>query len=84
MSKRTSDHAAFYEAWFGKLCAIAVHRFHIPLEDAERIAHEVLLSSLLSDARGLIGPDVGSWLKGAMRLASQHYIDQRASGRKQR
>lgn len=82
MASPPGDDASFYETWFEPLCAIAVRGFHIPRHDAEQLVHEVLLTSLVRRFRGMPEAGDGPWLKGAMRLASQHYIE--TTGRKLR
>lgn len=61
------DGAALYETWFERLRAIAIERFGIAEADADRLAYEVLLSSLIGDRSKRSGP----WLEAAMVLASR-------------
>ncbi|HYH09379.1 MAG TPA: hypothetical protein VEK11_20195 [Thermoanaerobaculia bacterium] len=57
-----------YDAHFPALVDFAVHN-SVPLDEAEELAHEVLLSSLIH--RGRIS-NLNAWLTGALTSAIRH------------
>lgn len=69
MHHRLADDGSSYDAWFDRLRSIAIEEFGITPSDAERLAHDVLLSSLLGDP----AKRSGAWLEGAMRSASRRH-----------
>jgi hypothetical protein len=71
------DPAQFYETWSERLRSIGVDEYGIPAEDAEQLAHEVLLSSLHPSHAGAT-PEV--WLPASMRSACRCHVARRPSG----
>lgn len=65
-----AEDAAFYDRHFGTLVQIAISRFALGDEDAEAIAHDVLLSALHHIA-GI--PNPRRWLIGAVTHAAKKY-----------
>ena len=71
MPPETPTGTPLYAEHFSRLTTIAVQEFHIPTDDAEKLAHNVLLSTLLRQNRI---SDLSQWLTGALELAAKHYL----------
>ncbi|HYC91759.1 MAG TPA: hypothetical protein VEO54_21250 [Thermoanaerobaculia bacterium] len=72
-----SDPAQFYKTWSERLRSIGIEEYGIPAEDAEQLAHEVLLSSLHA-AHADATPEI--WLPATMRSACRHHVARRPPG----
>jgi hypothetical protein len=59
---------AFYTEHFTTLVETAVSRFHVPMDDAVELVHQLLLACLCQ-ARRIDDPKV--WLAGALQCAVQ-------------
>ena len=70
MNIEPPDGAALYDTWFPRLRAIAIERFGIAAEEADRLAQDVLLSMLV-----MVPPaeEPGQWLEATMISACSRY-----------
>ena len=74
-SGSTDDAFESLYAEYGLLLhAIAVRRYHIPVDDAEALVHDVFTSYL---QRSTYIREVRSWLIGAIKKASSNYLRKR-------
>lgn len=72
-----NDPERFYRQRSAELVELAVQEFHIDAADARRLAHDVLVSSML----GARAANRRQWLAAAMRAAAGEFVRQRAAGR---
>jgi len=73
-SNKPSVDTQAYELHFPRLVAVATSEFHIPKEEAMRLVHDLLVSSLFR-----LNPpgDLASSLDGALRTAAQRLAEAR-------
>lgn len=71
-----NDPERYYKEHAAKLIELAVKQFHIAVCDAQRLAHEVIVSSLLAAP----GVNRQRWLVAAMRAAVGRFVRERRGG----
>jgi len=65
----------FYELHYPRLFAIAVSEFQIPEQEAERLVHDLLTTTLF---RAAPPANLEMWLDGALKLAAARLAEVRA------